>query len=177
MRLEGVADVGGEHRADLAERRVEAAEHVDQARGLGVLARVDAAARERLDLLDLHLAPLRDDANERPVHGLELAHQRGALVLRERRARREQPRSRSALHRLGGDPELLHQRLEREPRADHADRARDGHRLADDLVRGRRDVISAARGDVRHARDHGLLAGELHDLVMHAIGRQGASAR
>ena len=52
----------------------------------------------------------------------------------------------------------------------------DRRRLRDDGVRGDRDVVPAAGGDVAHAGDERLLGRELDELVVDAVARERAAA-
>ena len=77
------------------------------------------------------------------------------------------------------DAELVHQLGKTEGAADHADRADDGRAVADDLVGGTGDHVTAGGGDVLREGDHrlGLFGREFADAAIDQVRLHRRAAR
>jgi hypothetical protein len=165
-------------RARLLERELDAAQSVDQPARVRVAAAPDAPLRERLDLRDGPMAALRDHLEEAAIELGRVRFEDRALLGGERAQPRHHVGMRCGTEAVGGDPEALDERCERELRRDHPDRPGDRQRLRDDATTGHRDVVAAARSDVAEVRDDRLLPVEAHDLAVDQLTRErGASGR
>ncbi len=171
-------------RAELGELRgrlgrvLEPAEMIDEADALRIDARPDTPLRDLVHILDALLAALAD-----PVQEFVIGMVDGALQDLPRRAveRAIQPhlaRERCGAEAVDLDPELLERALERRYHGEHADRARQGGRARENLVRGGGDVVAARRGVGAHGHDHGLtrFAQPLH-LAQDELRGEHAAAR
>jgi len=152
------------------------AELIDEAVGLRVAAAPHAALRDGVHFFARAFASGGDDVHEAVVEVFDLALEGRPLVVAKRMKRVEKRRASTARERLGDDADLLHERLDDDARGDDADGSRDRRRLRDDVVSGCGGVVSTARRDVAEVRDDGLFLGELHELVVHAVGREGSAA-
>ncbi len=118
----------------------------------------------------------RHGVDELPVHVVDHALQKLALVVRHRTQRVADVLVRAALHDLVGDADLLREALELAEVHDDADRAGERPGRGDDQARRGGDVVAARRGDVAERGDDRLHLAQANDLLVELLRRRDAAA-
>ncbi len=159
------------------ESSVKASKLIDEATRMRVATAVNAALREFLDVLDRTFATTSYYAHERFVERVDFTLEDDSLGFFERTGHGVEVGTGAAFDDIGADAELFEQATHDEMCGDDAYRAGDGLGSRDDDARRSRDVVAAARCDIRQVRDDRFFGRESFDFVVDAVGSERAAAR